>query len=99
MDDINIAQEVGKLTGKIDTFVTVQMDYNNRVTNLLEKHETKDENAHKEILGDINSLKTSRKVQRAIIATSAVSTTGAAAKMGWLGKLLTAVSTIAMGQP
>lgn len=91
----DMATQIGNLNGTLGQFLRNQEKTNDRIMDLMEKHVDKDEKSHGTISKDIESLKTSRKVQRAVVATATVGSVGGAGvgmKVGWLGKILSVLA-------
>jgi hypothetical protein len=90
-DDPNtMVYQLGQLNGTLTEFAKNQTKTNDLLSNLIQKHEAKDEVKHSEFEKDISSLKVSRKVQRAVLISGVVGTPAVAAKVGMFGKILAA---------
>lgn len=85
-----MSNQIGMLNGTLTEFAKNQKDTNALLLGLMQKHETKDEETHKSLEEDVTSLKTSRKLQRVVLATSVIGTPAAAAKLGMFGKIIAA---------
>ncbi len=88
-----MSNQIGKLDGTITQFIKSQTETNIQVMGFIQKHEEKDSIAHKEIADDVSSLKLSRKMQRVVVVSTALGTPAAAAKLGFLGKILAAFAS------
>lgn len=82
--------QLGQLNGTLTEFAKNQKDTNTLLLGLIQKHEEKDEKKHSSIESDVASLKISRKIQRAVLLSGTVGTPAVAAKLGFLGKIISA---------
>lgn len=90
---MKLAEGLGTLNGTLTQFVENQGKTNDRILDLYQKHVESDEKIHDTLKNDVISLKTSRKVQRAVMTTAAVGGAGGAGvKAGWLAKFIAIVS-------
>lgn len=88
-----MSNQLGQINGTLTEFAKNQTRTNDLLLGLIQKHDEKDTAAHKSFEESISSLKTSRKIQRAVLLTSAVGTPAAAAKLGFFGKVIAAFAS------
>lgn len=85
---------IGQLMGKLDTFIDHTKETNDLFREGMTRHFA-DQQAHSGVIPRIESLENTRRWgrRRAAIAAVSVPATGAAvAKLGWLGKVIAAIT-------